>query len=152
MEATVSITKALADGNRLRVVAALSEHAELCVCQLTELLRIAMPTVSRHMSVLQNARLVDSRKDGRWIYYRLADSFPPLLLQWTRLALADSSQIAGDREHLKAIMACDLQELCRDQRTRKRRSGNSACGQGSLSRPRSNHRNSSRKISGNAES
>ncbi len=146
MEATVSMTKALADGNRLRVVAALVEHPELCVCQLTEMLRIAMPTVSRHMSVLQNARLVNSRKDGRYMFYRLSDSFPPLLLQWIRLALADSAQIAGDRDHLQAIIACDPQDLCRAQIKRKAQSGNPACGHGSHSQPQSKKLNSSRKI------
>jgi len=46
------ITKALSDGNRLRVVVSLMEHEELCVCQITEMLKLATATVSRHMSVL----------------------------------------------------------------------------------------------------
>ena len=55
MEQVLGTTKALADGNRLRVVMALTDQEELCVCQITELLNLAMPTVSRHMSVLQKA-------------------------------------------------------------------------------------------------
>jgi ArsR family transcriptional regulator len=119
MKTIVSMTKALADGNRLRVIAALKEHSELCVCQLTEMLGLATPTVSRHMSVLQQAGLVDSRKDGRWILYHLSESFPPLLLQWIGFALAESEQIARDREHLATIIACEPHELRKAQRGRR---------------------------------
>ncbi len=152
METTVYTTKALADGNRLRVVAALAEHPELCVCQLTEMLQLAMPTVSRHMSVLQRARLVDSRRDGRWIFYRLSETFPPLLLQWIRNALANSAQIAGDRTHLETIVACDLQDLCRVQKTRKPRSGNAGCGNAGRVAAQSNKPRAPQKISTIAES
>jgi len=75
MEQTLRITKALADGNRLRAVMALVDHDELCVCQITELLGLATATVSRHMSMLQSASLVTSRKEGRWVYYRLGKVF-----------------------------------------------------------------------------
>ncbi len=68
MEKTLKQIKALADGNRLRVVMALSTHGELCVCQMTALLQMSTPTVSRHMSVLQNGGLVESRKDARWVH------------------------------------------------------------------------------------
>ena len=68
----LNITKALAEENRLRILLAL-DGAELCVCQLVELLELAPSTVSKHMSVLRQARLVESRKDGRWMHYRLAD-------------------------------------------------------------------------------
>jgi DNA-binding transcriptional ArsR family regulator len=44
---------------------------ELCVCQVTEVLQLAPSTVSKHMSILRQAGLVEARKEGRWIYYRL---------------------------------------------------------------------------------
>ncbi len=136
MKTTLYVTKALADGNRLRVVAALKEHSELCVCQLTEMLRLATPTVSRHMSVLQQAGLVESRKDGRWILYRLSESFPPLLLQWIGLALAESEQIARDREQLETIIACEPHELRKAQRGRKSHHKSSSCAHGGHGRAR----------------
>ena len=67
----LNITKALAEENRVRILLAL-EVEELCVCQIIELLELAPSTVSKHMSVLRQARLVDGRKEGRWMYYRLA--------------------------------------------------------------------------------
>lgn len=63
--------KALGDENRIRVIALLS-HGELCVCHLEDALDMAQPTVSRHLSVLRAAGVVDSRRSGNWIYYRLA--------------------------------------------------------------------------------
>ncbi|UCE54987.1 MAG: winged helix-turn-helix transcriptional regulator, partial [Desulfobacterales bacterium] len=68
----LNITKALAEENRLRILLAL-DGQELCVCQLIELLDLAPSTVSKHMTILRQARLVNGRKDGRWMYYRLAD-------------------------------------------------------------------------------
>lgn len=116
MEQPLTMAKGLADGNRMRVVAALLDHEELCACQLTEMLGLAGATVSRHMSILQNARLVRSRKQGRWVFYRLSDEFPGLLRRWLQEALADSSDIRMDRESLQVVLACDPDELCRRQR------------------------------------
>lgn len=122
MGKTLLITKALADGNRLRVIMALTHYSELCVCQITELLGHATATVSRHMSVLQNAGLVKSRKDGRWVYYRLSKAFPQGLLTWLTEALSLSRAVASDREHLRTIMSADMHDLCRNQKQRKKKS------------------------------
>jgi ArsR family transcriptional regulator, arsenate/arsenite/antimonite-responsive transcriptional repressor len=120
MEQTVNITKALADGNRLRVVMALTAFDELCVCQITELLGVATATVSRHMSVLQNAGLVKSRKDARWVHYRLSEKFPTLLHRWLENTVGRSAEMAADRDKLKAILASEPDVLCRTQRERRK--------------------------------
>ena len=116
MESTLAMAKAMADGNRMRIVAALMEREELCVCQLIEMLGLAGATVSRHMSILQAARLVQSRKQGRWVFYRLSDEFPELLRAWLRESLAASPGVLADRDNLMAILACDPDDLCRRQR------------------------------------
>ncbi|MDZ7582947.1 MAG: arsenite efflux transporter metallochaperone ArsD [Deltaproteobacteria bacterium] len=112
MENPLNIAKALADGNRMRVVAALMRRDELCVCQIVEMLRLATATVSRHMSILQNARLVRNRKDGRWVYYRLAEPFPVLLRKWLLESLSDSREIKADQALLEKILSCDPKDLC----------------------------------------
>jgi ArsR family transcriptional regulator, arsenate/arsenite/antimonite-responsive transcriptional repressor len=119
VEKTLNIAKALADGNRMRVVAALTERDELCVCQITEMLQLSTATVSRHMSILQNARLVQSRKESRWVFYRLAGTFPALLRQWLTESIADSPEITADRQNLLTILSCDPDDLCRQQKERK---------------------------------
>jgi ArsR family transcriptional regulator len=119
MEAPLHITKALADGNRMRVVAALMRRDELCVCQIVEMLGLATATVSRHMSILQNARLVRNRKDGRWVYYCLAEPFPEPLREWLLESLSDSPEINADRALLETIIACVPEALCMQQKKRK---------------------------------
>ncbi len=116
MESILAMSKGLADGNRMRVVAALMEHDELCVCQMTEMLGLAGATVSRHMSILQAARLVRHRKQGRWVFYRLSEEFPELLRRWLKESLARSPDIHVDRENLETILSCEPDELCRRQR------------------------------------
>ncbi len=123
MNTTLNVTKALSDGNRLRSVAALMEHDELCVCQITEMLGLAPATVSRHMSVLQNARLVESRKDGRWVHYRLSGSFPILVKQWLVQEFSQADVIAEDRLKLDAVISADREDLCRSQRMKKSHGG-----------------------------
>ena len=63
--------KALGDETRLRVVALLS-HGELCVCHIEAALGLSQPTASRHLSVLRSAGVVEPRREGTWVYYRLA--------------------------------------------------------------------------------
>ncbi len=63
--------RALGDETRLRVVALLS-HGELCVCQIEEALAIPQPTVSRHLGILRAAGVVETRREGSWVYYGLA--------------------------------------------------------------------------------
>ena len=76
MREFMNITKALADENRVRTLLALRK-GELCVCQITELFGLAVSTVSKHLSILYQAGLVESRKDGRWIYYRCRERMRP---------------------------------------------------------------------------
>ncbi|MFP4398354.1 MAG: ArsR/SmtB family transcription factor [Desulfonatronovibrio sp.] len=117
MNKFLKYTKALADGNRLRIIAALSRYPELCVCQITELLELAMATVSRHISVLQNAGLVESRKDGRWVYYRLDSDFPMELKIWIDAKLMPTSDIQKDQVRLDEIVSIGVEELCRKKQS-----------------------------------
>jgi DNA-binding transcriptional ArsR family regulator len=114
----MAMTKALADENRVRVLLAL-QGGELCVCQITELFGLAASTISKHLSVLYQAGLVDSRKDGRWIYYCLAAkgaSAPAReAIRWVAKSLAQDPRTAEDAARLKNILAMDPVELCKRQ-------------------------------------
>jgi len=119
MQRLLSVTKALADRNRLRALVALG-RGELCVCQITELLGLAPSTVSKHLSILQQAGLVASRKEGRWIHYRLAKaaaSPPPVAgaIRWVRSSVAKDEEIRRDARRLRQIKAMNPEELCRKQ-------------------------------------
>lgn len=69
-EAKAKIIKALAHPSRLMMVDALAE-GEKCVCELRELVGADLSTVSKHLSVMKNAGIVDDRKVGQQVYYRL---------------------------------------------------------------------------------
>ncbi|MFH0963345.1 MAG: metalloregulator ArsR/SmtB family transcription factor [Planctomycetota bacterium] len=115
MRDLLTITKALADAQRLRALLALARR-ELCVCQLIELLALAPSTVSKHMAILERARLVDCRKEGRWVYYRLPEKPESTCvaeaLQWLRKCLRKDEQIARDAGKLRDILKLDKAELC----------------------------------------
>ncbi len=114
----MEISRALSDENRVRALMALRDR-ELCVCQIIELLGLAPSTVSKHMSILRQARLVESRKHGRWIYYRLANDETPARLQeaidWVCHSLSNDPRILKDRDILKVILNKDPEELCKLQ-------------------------------------
>ena len=69
-EARARIIKAMAHPSRLFIVDELS-HGERCVCELTEMIGVDMSTVSRHLSILKNAGIVDDDNRGSTVYYRL---------------------------------------------------------------------------------
>ncbi len=118
MQDFMAITKALADENRVRILLAL-RSGELCVCQIVELVQLATSTVSRHMSVLKHAGLVQSRKDGRWMYYRLAAAgSSPLArraIDWASDVLADDRSVLCDAKRLGEICSLDPHSLCAAQ-------------------------------------
>lgn len=118
MNEMLQIAKALSDRARLRAVMALS-GGELCVCQIVGLLGLAPSTVSKHLSVLQQAGLVSSRKEGRWVYFRLAgrDASPSAqnALGWVRKALAGDGSVTRDLLSLQRITGVSKEELCRTQ-------------------------------------
>ena len=114
MKELLAITKALSDSNRARAVMALS-GGELCVCQLIELLNLAPSTVSKHMAGLHQAGLVDTRKDGRWVYYRLPSRPMPIIrdaLKWLAASLKTDPQTLADTKRLKAVKKTDKDKLC----------------------------------------
>lgn len=117
MNPPLEIIKALSDLNRLRIVGALHRYDELCVCQITELLQVTGATVSRHLSVLQQAGILKSRKEGRWIYYQLS---PPEgsdpLFQWLESTFAETEQLQDDIRTLDRIVEITRENLCRMQR------------------------------------
>lgn len=113
----MTVIRALADENRVRALLALRE-GELCVCQIIALLDLAPSTVSKHMSILKHARLVEATKRGRWVYYRLPmdSEVSPLVassLSFVLGALSDDPAILSDDERLLAVLQEYPHELCK---------------------------------------
>jgi DNA-binding transcriptional ArsR family regulator len=95
-------------------------NGELCVCQIIELLSLAPSTVSKHMAILKAAGLVESRKDSRWVYYRLAESKKigqiHEILKLTISLLENDQDIKEDDNRMRMIISDGLEALCKKQR------------------------------------
>ena len=111
----INITKALSDENRVRALMMLCD-GELCVCQLIKMLGLAPSTVSKHMSILRQARLVQARKEGKWMYYRLPDGDAPQraleAVGWVKSCLAKDMKIVADNKQLRLVCKIDKEKLC----------------------------------------
>src|SRR5690554_1522669 len=117
MDEIISISKALSDSNRVRALLALCKQ-ELCVCRIIELLGLAPSTVSKHMAVLKNAGLVESRKEEKWIYYKLPDSSKmskniQIVLEWIIGSLSTDPRIIRDSENLLKILRQSPETICK---------------------------------------
>ena len=105
VDAAARIGKALDHPLRIRAIAALRDR-ELCVCELTELFGLAASTVSKHMSLIADAGLVDRRRDGKWTYYALPTESEPAIvhaIEAVLLLVKDDPVILEDRANIPRI-------------------------------------------------
>src|SRR5256885_2856134 len=105
-----TLFKALADATRLRILGLLLA-GEVCVCDIHESLRIPQPKASRHLAYLRNSGLVETRRDGLWIHYRLGTLADPVLAaigDAVRHALTHVELVQRDGERLKKRTGCCL--------------------------------------------
>lgn len=115
IETFETVAKAVADPSRVRILKLL-EGGELCVCQITTVLGLATATISKHLAALKVAGLLQQRRDGKWVYYRLAERglnpYAPSFLGMVRSSLADDPTVAGDRRLLTMVNQVPVQVLC----------------------------------------
>jgi ArsR family transcriptional regulator len=113
MRSHLKIFKALSDKNRLRIVKML-EVKPMCVCEITAVLKLAPSTVSKHLSLLHGAELIEDRKEGKWVNYYLPSKsrspFAAEILKLLRSSLRDDSDVRADGKKAKKV---NRAELCR---------------------------------------
>jgi len=102
---TQRIFDVLVDSTRRRILALLVDQGELCVCELTAALDEIQPKISRHLGILKDAELVTPRREGTWMFYRLAGPLP----RWAGTLLESLPsgavpELEGDRKRLKAMV------------------------------------------------
>jgi ArsR family transcriptional regulator, arsenate/arsenite/antimonite-responsive transcriptional repressor len=103
-----SLFKALADATRLRILGLLLT-GEVCVCDIHESLKIPQPKASRHLAYLRRTGLVETRREGLWIHYRLGSLADPVLaaiVDAVRHALAHTNTVHRDGERLQKRTGC----------------------------------------------
>ena len=106
MKKTAKVFKALSDETRIRILKML-EGRPLCVCEIQHVLKGSQPNVSHHLKTLSEAGLVESKKDGLWIDYRLSDK-PATPLHAAALSLVKKSLdqepvVKKDRTIVKSV-------------------------------------------------
>ena len=109
------VLKAAADPNRARILKML-EGGEMCVCQIVATLGLSQSTVSKHLALLRAAGLVEERKEGRWVHFRLAQSavnqYALPLLSLLHGWLAKDPVILADAKRVKQLRRMPVDELC----------------------------------------
>jgi ArsR family transcriptional regulator len=97
--------RALADRTRLRLINLIRDQ-ELCVCFFVEVLKTNQPKISRHLAYLRRAGVVASRRDGKWIHYRLVEPPDPHaanIFREVRTWLANDLNMQRDRTELVSL-------------------------------------------------
>jgi len=118
MEKDVRTLKALADENRLRLLLLLGQR-ELFVCQLMAVLGISQPLVSRSLALLDREGLLESRRSGKQVFYRLKPTLPPLAAAVLSALPVGEGCFARDRLSLelfcrkfqRGASACDMETV-----------------------------------------
>lgn len=99
--------KAISDPIRLRILYAL-EEGELCVCELADALELRQSTLSTHLQIIRQAGLVQTRREGKWVYYALEPEARPLLdvlFSTYRNSLEADRRLKRDAERLQQRLA-----------------------------------------------
>jgi len=113
MKSFLKVMKALSDPNRVKIIKLLQQKM-MCVCELQGALKIAQPTVSKHLKILEEAGMVDYTKDGLWVNYFLADGsaspYASSVLGNLKHWLEEDPEIA---ELVKKVPLLNREELCR---------------------------------------
>jgi len=106
MRQLISVFKAVADENRLRILKML-EKRRMCVCELAAVLGITRPSVSRHLSLMKSAGLVKNRRNGQWIEYELCEEninrYAPVIQSLLKEWLNESPIIKDDLKKAKSV-------------------------------------------------
>jgi ArsR family transcriptional regulator, arsenate/arsenite/antimonite-responsive transcriptional repressor len=111
----IDVMKALSDESRVRILMFLGNR-ELCLCQVIDVLGLAPSTISKHLSVLHRAGLIQRRKEGRWHYYRLSDGKGSRLvrsaLKLAKESLEETTEVKKDSVKIGKVLKKDLAKLC----------------------------------------
>ena len=103
-----TLFRALADATRLRILGLLLT-GEVCVCDIHESLKIPQPKTSRHLAYLRRTGLVETRREGLWIHYRLGKLTDPVLAaiaDAVHHALAHTEAVQRDAQRLQKRTGC----------------------------------------------
>jgi len=112
VEEKTKIFKALSDPNRLRILKMLQTKS-LCVCEITDVLRLATSTVSKHLSILKSTGFIIETKDGKWVNYLInphpSDARISSVLSTLDFWISDDQLIISDKQKVQKV---NRNEVC----------------------------------------
>lgn len=95
--------KCLSDPTRLEIIKWVMARENVCVCELTELLQLSQPKISRHLALLRNLSVLLDQRKGQWVYYRVNPDLP----EWANAVLkiiAQSVQTDNQASYLNSTI------------------------------------------------
>ncbi|CAB1214012.1 metalloregulator ArsR/SmtB family transcription factor [Acinetobacter bouvetii] len=104
----VEFFKCLADQTRLDLLMLMVKQGERCVCDFTATLDLSQPKISRHLALLRSTALVQDRRQGQWVYYRLHDQLPAWCLDvLNRIAAEDQRFDLVNSSSCESLNCCE---------------------------------------------
>jgi len=105
MKDTLKIMKALSDEIRLRIINILY-YSDLYVCEIVDILKLPQSTVSRHLTIMRHANVIEDTKDGAWVKYSIIknDSYKSIIKNIVEKELINDKALINDIESLKIRM------------------------------------------------
>jgi ArsR family transcriptional regulator len=113
MKNFIKVMKALSEPNRVKILKMLEQRENMCVCEIRAILRLAQPTVSKHLKALEEAGLIVCAKDKLWVNYRLnageGSPYSAVMLGQLKNWLNETAEIKEIRTILPGI---DRKDIC----------------------------------------
>ncbi|HET6644811.1 MAG TPA: metalloregulator ArsR/SmtB family transcription factor [Fimbriimonadales bacterium] len=106
-----TIGKALADESRIRIICALA-HSDACVCELSDALDMPQSSLSNHLTKMRDARILDTTRDGTWIYYRLANPKMLAVLEAFAEDIRSDPRLSKDQSRLQKRLDMRIDGKC----------------------------------------
>lgn len=96
--------KCLSDPTRLDILKIILERQNVCVCEITEILQLSQPKISRHLALLRNLSILLDERKGQWVYYRLNPDLP----EWvsTVFSVLNAEVLNKPASNLSISMQC----------------------------------------------
>ncbi len=97
--------KCLSDPTRLDILKIILERQNVCVCEITEILQLSQPKISRHLALLRNLSILLDERKGQWVYYRLNPDLP----EWVNAVLnvLNDEVLNKSASNLSISMQCE---------------------------------------------
>lgn len=119
MNNTYTYLKAIADLTRLRISSLIHAMPNICVCQLMEIMELPQTTISKALGVLKRSGLVEDRRDGQWVRYKIATPDNKFPLKHILSSTTTDPSICKDLKKLQKIKKIPLDKICCNKPWRK---------------------------------